>query len=197
MARQMAASTLAGLYVGLVAITASSKTLNTNLSLASSIISLLAGCCIILLAHIEHVKSIRPSFILTIYLFVSLLFDATRLRTEWLLAVNKPYAGVLSAIGIVKLTLIVLESVEKRGILIENETTPSKESTSGPLSRGFFVWLNPLLITGWATMLTNNDLPVINEKLSSAMLEARFAKKWDRCRWATILYQGLWPHYRF
>jgi hypothetical protein len=87
--------------------------------------------------------------------------------------------------------------VEKRGILIENETTPSKESTSGPLSRGFFVWLNPLLITGWATMLTNNDLPVINEKLSSAMLEARFAKKWDRCRWATILYQGLWPHYRF
>lgn len=176
----MTASALAGLHVGLVAITASSKSLNTNLSLASAVLGLLAACCIVILAHVEHVKSIRPSFILTIYLFISLLFDAARLRTEWLLSVNKAYAGVLSAVAGVKVALIVLESVEKRSILIDNGKTPSQESTSGPLSRGFFVWLNPLLITGWANMLTNNDLPVIYEKLSSRKLEARFSKKWDR-----------------
>ncbi|KAK2593714.1 hypothetical protein QQS21_008579 [Conoideocrella luteorostrata] len=174
------ASVLSGLNVGLVAIVAASKRLNTNVSLASSVLSLVASCCILLLAHAEHVKSIRPSFLLTIYLFVSLLFDATRLRTEWLLSINNAYASVLSAVVGAKLTLLVLETVEKRSILIKNGKSPSKESTSGPLSRGFFVWLNPLLITGWATILTNKGLPDIYEKLSSRKLEVRFATKWDK-----------------
>ncbi|KAJ6438338.1 ABC multidrug transporter [Purpureocillium lavendulum] len=173
------AALYATLQIALLAVVASRHA--SRLSIAAAVLGLLASFAIVLLSHLEHVKSIRPSFLLTVYLVASLLFDVARLRTGWLLAASKSssFAGVLSACVALKLSLLVLETVEKRSILIDGRA-PSQESTSGPLNRGFFVWLNPLLITGWATMLTNNALPTINERLSSRCLEARFAAKWDR-----------------
>lgn len=164
----------------MLALVAATKQLNTRFSIASAVLNLLAACSIVLLAHIEHVKSIRPSFLLSAYLFVSLLFDATRLRTEWLISVNTAYAAVLSASAAVKLAVLALETVEKRQILIDGKTELSKEGTSGPFSRGLFVWLNSLLISGWATVLTNHDLPAIYEKLSSEKLAVSFGANWDR-----------------
>ncbi|KAM0561862.1 hypothetical protein ACHAPJ_003033 [Fusarium lateritium] len=79
-----------------------------------------------------------------------------------------------------KLALLALETIEKRKILISGDKPLSKESTSGPFSRGFFVWLNSLLISGWATVLTNNDLPTIYEKLSSEKLAVSFGRAWQK-----------------
>jgi len=166
--------------VVLLALVPSTKKLNTRFSLAAAVLNLLAAFSILLLAHVEHVKSVRPSFLLTAYLFVTLLFDAARLRTEWLVSVNVAYAATLSASTVFKLALLVLETVEKRKILITGEKEISKESTSGPFSRGFFVWLNSLLISGWATVLTMNDLPTIYEKLASEKLAVRFDKAWKK-----------------
>ncbi|KAI5461452.1 P-loop containing nucleoside triphosphate hydrolase protein [Mariannaea sp. PMI_226] len=168
------------LQVILLAFVASIKKLNTRMSLPAAILNLFASFAIVALAHFEHVKSIRPSFLLTAYLFVSLLFDAARLRTEWLLSVNIPYAAVMSVSATLKLVLLVLETIEKRKILVNSNSIPSKESTSGPLSRGFLVWLNSLLLSGWATDLTNGDLPSIYEKISSDKLAVRFDTAWRR-----------------
>lgn len=143
-------------------------------------LNLVAAFCIVLLEHAEHVKSVRPSFLLTAYLFVSLLFDAARLRTEWLMSLNIAFACILSTSAAFKLALLVLETVEKRSILVSSNKLPSQESTSGPLSRGLFIWLNSLLISGWATVLTNNNLPTIYEKLSSDKLAVRFQKSWSK-----------------
>ncbi|KAF7558681.1 hypothetical protein G7046_g5481 [Stylonectria norvegica] len=166
------------LQVVLLALVPTLKHLNTRFSLAAAVLNLLSACSIVLLAHIEHVKSIRPSFLLTAYLFVSLVFDAARLRTEWLISVNTAYAAVLSTSAAFKFALLTLENVEKRRNLIDASKDQSKESTSGPFNRGFFVWLNSLLVAGWATILTNSDLPTIYEKLSSAKLEKRFETAW-------------------
>ncbi|KAM0479830.1 hypothetical protein ACHAPX_004407 [Trichoderma viride] len=189
-------SAYAGIQVGCLALTASSRHLNTRFSIAAAVLSLVAACCIVLLSHIEHVKSIRPSFLLTSYLFTTLLFDAARLRTEWLLSVNVAYAAVLSTSTILKLALLVLENIEKRRILLDSNKTPSTESTSGPFNRGFFVWLNSLLITGWATVLTLHDLPAIYEKLSSEKLAVIFSKRWDKVthggRRASLFLNTVW-----
>ncbi|KAH7152137.1 P-loop containing nucleoside triphosphate hydrolase protein [Dactylonectria estremocensis] len=168
------------LQVALLALVASKKKLNTNFSLAAAILNLIDAFAIVILAHFEHVKSIRPSFLLSAYLFVSLLFDAARLRTEWLLSVNVAYAAVYSASAALKLALLGLETIEKRKILIKANKTPSAESTSGPFSRGLFVWLNSLLISGWGTVLTNDGLPAIYEKLSSEKLAVRFGTAWSK-----------------
>ncbi|KAM0452349.1 hypothetical protein ACHAO4_005560 [Trichoderma viride] len=189
-------SAYAGIQVGCLALTASSRHLNTRFSIAAAVLSLVAACCIVLLSHIEHVKSIRPSFLLTSYLFTTLLFDAARLRTEWLLSVNVAYAAVLSTSTILKLALLVLENIEKRRILLDSNKNPSTESTSGPFNRGFFVWLNSLLITGWATVLTLHDLPAIYEKLSSEKLAVIFSKRWDKVthggRRAPLFLNTVW-----
>ncbi|KAL7823946.1 P-loop containing nucleoside triphosphate hydrolase protein [Trichoderma gracile] len=189
-------SAYAGIQVGSLALVASSRHLNTRFSLAAAILNLISACCIVLLSHIEHVKSIRPSFLLTSYLFTSLLFDAARLRTEWLLSVNVAYAAVLSTSTILKLALLVLENVEKRRILLDSSKEQSRESTSGPFSRGFFVWLNSLLISGWATVLTLHDLPAIYEKLSSEKLAVAFTKQWDKVtrdgRKASLFLNTVW-----
>ncbi|KAK4083017.1 uncharacterized protein Triagg1_1907 [Trichoderma aggressivum f. europaeum] len=192
----IASSAYAGIQVGALAIVASSRLLNTRFSLAAAILNLIAACCIVLLSHIEHVKSIRPSFLLTSYLFTSLLFDAARLRTEWLLSVNVAYAAVLSTSTVLKLALLVLENVEKRRILVDSSKEPSTESTSGPFNRGFFIWLNSLLISGWATVLTMHDLPAIYEKLSSEKLAVIFTKRWDKVtrdgRKASLFLNTVW-----
>ncbi|EHK26141.1 uncharacterized protein TRIVIDRAFT_36031 [Trichoderma virens Gv29-8] len=192
----IASSAYAGIQVGSLALVASSRLLNTKFSLAAAILNLIAACCIVLLSHIEHVKSIRPSFLLTSYLFTSLLFDAARLRTEWLLSVNVAYAAVLSTSTVLKLVVLVLENVEKRRILVDSSKEPSTESTSGPFNRGFFIWLNSLLISGWATVLTNHDLPAIYEKLSSEKLAVIFTKRWDKVtrdgRKASLFLNTVW-----
>lgn len=172
----------ASIQVALLALVSKSRQpLNTRFSIASAVLDLLAAFCIVILAHVEHTKSVRPSFLLTAYLTISLIFDAARLRTEWLISLDRIYAAVLSTSTALKLALLVLETVEKRRILISprDKKRPSKESTSGPLSRGFFVWLNPLLILGWATALTNDDLPTVYEGLSSTELSVRFSKAWN------------------
>jgi hypothetical protein len=171
---------LAGIQVALLVLTTSLKQLNTRFTVASAVFNLLAASIIVFLIHLEHVKSIRPSAVLTAYLFVSLAFDAARLRTEWLISVNTSYAAVLSASVALKLALLGLETVEKRRILVDAEAMPSKESTSGPLNRGLFVWLNSLLFLGWGNVLTNDALPAIYEGLSSEHLAERFGTSWDK-----------------
>jgi ATP-binding cassette subfamily C (CFTR/MRP) protein 1 len=167
------------MQVVLVALVVSSRRLGTRFSIPAASLNLVASLVIVALAHAEHVKSVRPSFLLTAYLLGTLLFDAARLRTEWLVGASPAHAGVLSAATALKLVLLALETVEKRRILI-GDSTPSVESTSGPLNRGFFVWLNPLLLTGWSTALDNNRLPPIHEKVSSERLAARFAERWEK-----------------
>ncbi|KAJ6445281.1 ABC multidrug transporter [Purpureocillium lavendulum] len=150
----------------------------TAVSVVAAALNLIVACFIIVLFDVEHAKTIRPSFLLSAYLFTSVLFDATRLRTQWLVSTNVPFASLLSVSLMLKITLLVLENVNKRRALIGH--APSVESTSGPFNRGLFVWLNSLLISGWATVLTSSTLPTIYEKLSSEDLLRRFETRWTR-----------------
>lgn len=170
------------LQIAMLAVVASTSAYKTRFFVAAAILSLLASMAIVLLSHAEHIKSIRPSILLTAYLFITLLFDVAKARTEWLMASNTGVAAVLSTSIASKITILVLESVEKRKVLINRGQTPSTESTSGLFSRGFFIWLNSLLISGWATVLTNKDLPTIYEQLASDALLIRFRKAWEKGR---------------
>lgn len=155
------------------------NSVNTKFTVATAAVNVIAAFFVIMLSHAEHVKTIRPSFMIFCYLFISLVCDGARLRTEWLISVNGAYASLLSTSFAFKLSILILESVEKRDILLNKINPPSHESTSGPVSRGFFLWLNSLLLSGWATVLTNNDLPAIYERLSSHKLAPRFSAMWE------------------
>lgn len=171
--KQVLAVFLVVLQIALVALSTSGRE-----SLAGAIIELIAALALVILIDLEHVRSIRPSFLVSSYLFTTLLFDLVRVRTTWLTSDSPAYAACLSSSIAIKLLLLLLENVEKRKWLKPSEKVRSGESLSGLFSRGLFGWLNGLLWNGYSMLLTGSSLPTIHEKLSSRDLSAQFADSW-------------------
>ncbi|KAI0858183.1 P-loop containing nucleoside triphosphate hydrolase protein [Xylaria cubensis] len=153
----------------------------SSISIASTTLSLASGISLALLSHLEHARSIRPSFIITFYLTLTVLLDIARVRTQWLLKYTDGVAATLTASLIVKAVLLALEAVEKRRLLLGSNPKYPPESTSGPFSRGFFLWLNSLLVSGFGKVLSLADLPSISEKLESKILARDLSATWDKC----------------
>ncbi|KAJ5591589.1 multidrug resistance-associated protein [Penicillium hispanicum] len=150
-------------------------------SLAAAVLDVIAALTIIVLVDLEHVRSIRPSFLVSTYLFITVLLDVARVRTAWLLPTSRAYPACLSVFIVAKLSLLVLENVDKRKRLLPSEKEKSGESVSGPFSRALFAWLNDLLKTDYSVFLTSDALPTIHEKLSSHDLSPMFARAWENC----------------
>ncbi len=141
-----------------------------------------SGLSLALLSHLEHSKSIRPSFIITFYLIFTVFLDIARVRTQWLLQDAGGIAATLTASLTIKFALLTLEAVEKRRLLVDGYHEYPPESTSGPFSRGFFLWLNSLLLSGFGKVLSLADLPSISEKLDSQVLAKDLSAAWGKCR---------------
>jgi len=136
---------------------------------------------LILLSYLEHIKSIRPSFLISVYLLISLVFDVAHVRTQWLLIGHSNDAIVGSASAAAKIVLLGLEAVDKRNILLAAWREISPENTSGMVSRGFFWWLNALLVRGFRNVMSVDDLYSINRKLSSERLHKVLQSQWKDC----------------
>ena len=160
----------------------------SRISLASAALSFITGLFLSFLSHLEHVKSIRPSFLISLFLIVTVLFDIARVRTRWL-GQDNVVAGVLTASVAMKCLVLSTEAVEKRGLL--QLQSFSMESTSGFISRSFFWWLTPLLRDGFKRLLSLDDLPAIHEKLDSGRLGQKLRSRWDTCESVRVPYTGL------
>jgi hypothetical protein len=151
----------------------------TKVSIPATVLSLSAGLSLIVTSHLEHTKSIRPSFLITGFLLATLLSDIARVRTQWVLQNHVALAGILTASVAVKLTMLVLEAWEKRSGLARLGYTFSRESTSGLLSRASFWWLNSLLRLGSHIILTQDKLPGVHERLSSQRVATDIQRTWE------------------
>ncbi|KAK4444912.1 ABC multidrug transporter [Podospora aff. communis PSN243] len=163
----------AGLQLALLVLWSSpSSVYSTPVVIASSTLGLCVALGLGVLSPIEHHKSPRPSFFITTYLLISVLFDAARARTAWLLA----------SLG-TKLLILGLEAADKRRFLIQSYRYLSRESTSGLLNRSLFWWLVPLLSDGWKRVLSVGDLFSINEKLTSRKVGEDLQTVWNQEKW--------------
>jgi hypothetical protein len=173
-----------GLYTALqlILLVATSRAKHRNhVAIASAAVSLLSGLSLASLSHMEHVKSIRPSFLISFYLVVTVLFDISRVRTQWL-GRDHVVAATLTASLTIKFAVLSMEAMEKRSLLgIQKH---SVESTSGFINRSLFWWLNSLLKHGFKHILSLNDLPGIHEKLDSDRLGNKLKSQWDACKYA-------------
>ncbi|ORY71658.1 multidrug resistance-related protein [Pseudomassariella vexata] len=187
-----------GAYIGLqlaVLVLTAHSAVQTQVSIASATLSLASGLSLAVLSHLEHAKSIRPSFLINIYLIATVLLDIARVRTQWLLGEDGVVAGVLTASVAVKVGMLLLEAAEKRSLLLGLDRNFSIESTSGVFSRSSFWWLNSLLVSGFKKVLTMDDLPAIHEKLDSDRLAVQLQLAWGKCnqkRKHSLAYACLW-----
>jgi ATP-binding cassette subfamily C (CFTR/MRP) protein 1 len=172
--------TFAAIQIVLLILSATQHLTGGRVLLASDILDLVSALVVIVLLDLEYVRSIRPSFLVSAYLFATLFLDLARVRTAWLLPDSLAYSACLSASLAVKLVLLALNNIEKRKWLVHNEKDNSIESVSGPFSRGLFTWLNSLLWKGHSVFLTGDALPTVHENLLSSDLSARFSEAWAR-----------------
>ncbi|KAF4918158.1 ABC transporter atnG [Colletotrichum viniferum] len=151
-----------------------------RVSVAAAVLGVLDALALGVLSHTEHVRSIRPSTIICVYLVFSLAFDAVQCRTLWLLPGLQKLAAVFTASLTVKLAMFMLEIQGKRRFLIAALRNLSPETTSGIIGRGFLWWLNGLMTRGFKATLSPAALYDIDEGLKSEELLQRLLQQWDQ-----------------
>ncbi|CAM1501184.1 Fc.00g103460.m01.CDS01 [Cosmosporella sp. VM-42] len=173
---------LVALNASLVACTSNGSTgqAHTRATIPTATLVFVTSLGLCLLSWLEHQRTLRPSFVLTTYLCLSVLFDTARARTLWMLGSSPTTQAIFTCTLALRAVLLVLESTEKRSILISDHTGCSKEATSGTLNRGVFFWLTPLFLKGHKNILTLEDLYPLDEKLRSEHLHKTLTDAWDK-----------------
>lgn len=150
--------------------------------IVSAALQLCSAVSLILLSHLEHRNTVRPSAAISIYLALTCILDVARIRTQALVPGQGTVAALLGTAVAVKLVSLAVEMHGKASILLpEYAAASSLESRANIASRAFFTWLNPLLLLGFRSVMSTQDLPNIHEKLASEELAARLQARWEKC----------------
>ncbi|KAJ6119541.1 P-loop containing nucleoside triphosphate hydrolase protein [Penicillium sp. IBT 18751x] len=168
------------LQLSLLIIWAQSPTPQTRATVPTALVTLLTSFLAIYLSHLEHLRSLRPSTVLCLFLGTSSLLDLARMRTLSFVPHNRPVT-ILFAVGwLCKVIILILESIEKRSLLKKPFEESSLEATSGVFSRSLFWWLNGLLWKGSRTALTVETLPDLDEEIKQASNPQDLFQKWEK-----------------
>jgi hypothetical protein len=130
------------------------------------------------LSFFDHGRAARPSVLLSIYLFPTLLLDAAQVRTYWLAARTRPeltYTAVFTTAMSFKAIILLLEAQPKTKWLNLKEPR-SPEETSSIYSLGVFFWLNRIFLTGYRKVMELKDLYPLDCAMAGEVLYARFQK---------------------
>ncbi|KAF2638302.1 putative ABC multidrug transporter [Massarina eburnea CBS 473.64] len=148
-------------------------------SLAASVLSFTASLLLCALSSLEHSKSLRPSFLLQGYLLLSIIFDATILRTLWLIpSFSSGIRYIYTTSFAVKFVILVLEAQEKRSYRISENKKSSPEDYSGLYSQGVLWWLNQLVWQGAQHVLRPRDLYPLTHDMTAEVLGPQFWTQW-------------------
>lgn len=154
----------------------------TSIFIASSVLKLVSALFMVTLSIVDHSKSPRPSVLLSSYLFLTLLLDATQARTLFLSSDQKPevtYSSIFCAAIALKAGILLLEAQRKSKWIRWDEKEHSPEETSGIFSLGIFSWLNKLFLEGYRKVLTIKDLYPLDSTLNGKVLHDEFSKNVD------------------
>ncbi|KAJ0166584.1 hypothetical protein CTA2_6689 [Colletotrichum tanaceti] len=159
--------------------TALPSLLERRVSVAAAVLGFVDAALLGVLSCVEHVRSIRPSTVICLFVLLSCLFDAVRCRTLWLSDISSTLAAVFTAKLALKLVIFVFEIQSKENSLLAAWRRRSPEATSGIVGRSFFWWLRGLLSRGFKTSLSTADLYDMDEELQSGPLSRRLGKDWQ------------------
>ncbi|RAH55406.1 ABC multidrug transporter [Aspergillus piperis CBS 112811] len=177
-----AITTYVGLELSLLVLVAVGSFQITTMFIASSILNLVSALFMILLSVLDHSRSPRPSTLLSSYLFLTFLLDATQARTLFLSSDNRieiSYSSIFSAALALKVCILLLEAQEKSRWLDWDEKKHSPEETSGIFSLGVFFWLNRMFLRGYRKVLATEDLYPLDSSFDATSLNEEFSRNMD------------------
>ncbi|KAI9744668.1 MAG: hypothetical protein M1818_002197 [Claussenomyces sp. TS43310] len=141
---------------------------------------MVGGLAILALSPLEHLRSLRPSTVLQIYLLLTLLFDIAICRTLWLIGTDIQIERVFTVAVSLKFVLFCLEVVEKRRWLKPHFSHLKSETTGGFVNLSVFWWLNGVFLTGYNKILVLADIEGIEEAHRAQALERNIRENWAK-----------------
>lgn len=157
------------------------STPKTQTSIAANAIVFALVLGLALLSHWHHVRSIRPSGLLVLYLALTLVFDIARCRTLWAIESAETVAAVLTVTVALKAVLLIAEAAEKRALLLPKYQGLPPEATAGELNLWFSWWLNPVLLRGFRKQLSMESLFEVDPGLRAGEKDVSLVESWKQC----------------
>lgn len=105
--------------------------------------------------------------------------DAARARTLWSMAMKRTAVIVFTTSVACKFCILLLELKEKRKLLSPSHDQLAPEETAGIINRSLFWWLNPLLLVGYRSILSLQDLWLVDDKLKFSPKEEELQYQWQ------------------
>lgn len=154
----------------------------TATSTAAAVLALIVAMVLVPLSHTEHVRLIRPSTLICVYLVASMFFDAVQARTLFITGDNFAISVTLCCSIATKIIMLFLEASEKRAYLRTSYNSYPPESIASTFNRTFLWWLNRIFFTGFRKIMTLDDLRSTTSELRSKVPAKRLRKSWSsRC----------------
>lgn len=118
------------------------------------------------------------------YLSTTLLFDIMRARSYYARDGMELLAILSVSSAAIKLSLVVAEEVSKRSMVADKNLRASvgPEALSGFWNRSLFIWLNPILFTGYRKVISYEDLPALGPEFASEKIYQEFSAIWNKSK---------------
>jgi len=166
--------------MGLLVLWSRQSTPKTKATIPTTFATVGASLVLLYLSHLEHLRSIRPSTVINVFLCFTLLFDLTRLRTLYFMPHSLSVSTLFTVSWVIKSATLILEAREKQSLLKKSYENSPIESTSGVLNRAVFWWLNELLWRGSKSQLTVDSLPALDNNIKAASDPHILVEKWNQ-----------------
>lgn len=170
-------------------------------SLASATLGPISAVVLLIMMHIEHFHTIYSSSVIGMALSLKVLFDSARTRGFWIRSAFAPVGQLSLVIVILEIIFLVLQEIPKtldRDVANSGDFFP--EAKAGFWNRMLMLWVNALLMLGYRTKLTLQNLGILGPGFSTETLMARFELIWAKTDrnaphalvW-TCLRTFMWP----
>ncbi|WPG98015.1 hypothetical protein R9X50_00079900 [Acrodontium crateriforme] len=184
------------LQVVCLALWASPRAFKSNASIAAASLTVATAIGLGALSIIDHFRSIRPSSIINAYILLSLPMDIASVRTLWTRGGSYELAAASTSTVAIKALILIVEAMEKRGILSSEYAAYSPESTSSIYSKSLFWWINPLLLHGFKNILSDEDIFPLDAELKTEAVQQTLQTSWANTQVKTkknaFLWRTLW-----
>ncbi|CAH0020515.1 unnamed protein product [Clonostachys rhizophaga] len=165
-----------------------------HLGITATAFAFLGALTALILSWLAHSRCPRPSFTLTIFLFLTFLLDLAQSRTLLTISPSSWGIGYIFSIATgVKALALLLESYPKTWA--SGLKQPSPEPTLGIFSLMTYYWLSPLIRLGSRKLLGITDLYNLDPPMTFKQLDPKFWVSWNTSsNWKgkTRLLVALW-----
>ncbi|XWX01887.1 hypothetical protein V2A60_009916 [Cordyceps javanica] len=182
--KAIVAAALVGTEIATLAFRACVGRFRPKTALPAASLDLVAVITIAVVVHLEHRHAIRASALVGLYLCFGILTDAVKSYSLFNRPGLAPMGALAATSGALRAILLVLQEIPKGGLLLDLQLRRmlGPEALSGYWNRSFFVYLYPLLFTGFRSVLTLSDLGNLGPEFAAEMLYPQFKHYWMKSR---------------